>query len=106
MFVALPLKVDAMLPRANLARVEPNRSGPLSRGKGISMCCALSVETIFWCSAFSRELRKSVDQQPHAAAALRCWTATRLSMRKKRKSLPRTNTCARQPRAIDTRLKT
>jgi hypothetical protein len=43
MFVALPRKVDTMLPsaaertlpRANLPRVEPNRSGSLSRGKGI-----------------------------------------------------------------------
>jgi hypothetical protein len=35
MFVALPRKVDTMLPRANLARVEPNWSGSLSRGKGI-----------------------------------------------------------------------
>jgi hypothetical protein len=26
----------------------------------------------------SRELRNSVDQRPHAAAALRCWTRTRL----------------------------
>jgi hypothetical protein len=53
-FVALPPKVDTMLPRAaertlqraNLARVEPNWSGSLSRGKGISVCCALSVETV------------------------------------------------------------
>jgi hypothetical protein len=50
----------------------------LSRGKGISVCCALSVETVLWRSAFSRELRDSVDQQTQAAAALRCWTATRL----------------------------
>jgi hypothetical protein len=78
MFVALPRKVDTMLPRAaeralpraNLAVVEQNWSGTLSRGKGISMCCALSVETVLW-------LRNSVDQQPHAAAALRCWTRTR-----------------------------
>jgi hypothetical protein len=53
MFVALPRKVDTILPRAaertlpraNLARVEPKRSGSLSCGKGISVCCALSVET-------------------------------------------------------------
>ena len=53
-FVALRSKVDTMLPRAaertlphsNLARVEPNRSGSLSRRKGISVCCALSVETV------------------------------------------------------------
>jgi hypothetical protein len=70
MFVALPRKVDSMLPRAaertmpraNLARVEPNRSGSLSRGKGISVCCALSVEKVLC-------VRSSVDQQPHAAAA-------------------------------------
>jgi hypothetical protein len=52
--VAFPRKVDTMLPRANLARVEPNRSGSLSRGKGISVCCVLC------------QLRCScgVDQQP------------------------------------------
>jgi hypothetical protein len=70
MFVALPLKVDTMLPRAKLARVEPNRSGSLSRGKGISVCCALSVETVLC-------VRNSVDQQPHVAAALRYWARTR-----------------------------
>jgi hypothetical protein len=48
--------------RANLARLDPNRSGSLSRGKGISVCCALSVETVLC-------LRDSVHQQPHAAAA-------------------------------------
>jgi hypothetical protein len=55
-FVALPRKVDPMLPRAaertlpraNLARVEPNRNGSLSRDKGISVCCALAVETVLW----------------------------------------------------------
>jgi hypothetical protein len=79
MFVALPRKADAMLPpaaertllRANLARVESNRSGSSSRGKGISLCCALSVETVLW-------RKNSVDQQPLAAAALRCWTRARL----------------------------
>jgi hypothetical protein len=74
MFGALPRKVDTMLPRAaerTLARVEPNRSISLSRGKGISVCCGLSVETVLWRSC-------GVDQQPHAAAALRCWTRTRL----------------------------
>jgi hypothetical protein len=78
MFVALPRKVDTMLlhavertlPRSSLARVEQNWSGTLSRVKGISVCCALSVETISW-------LRNSADQQPHAAAALRCWTRIR-----------------------------
>jgi hypothetical protein len=61
MLVALPRKVDTMLPRAaertlplaNLERVEQNRSGSLSRGKGISACCALSVETALWCSGVS-----------------------------------------------------
>jgi hypothetical protein len=71
MFVALPSKVDTTLPhaaeqilplphaaeqtlpRANLARVEPNRSGSLSRDNGISVCCALSVETVLWCSGVS-----------------------------------------------------
>jgi hypothetical protein len=61
MFVALPHKVDTMLPRAaertvpraNWARVEPNRSGSLSRGKGISVCYALSVETVLWRSGAS-----------------------------------------------------
>jgi hypothetical protein len=79
MFVALPRKAGTKLPRAaertllraNLARVEPNWSGSLSRGKGISVCCALSVDTVLW-------RRNSVDQQSHAAAALRCWTRTRL----------------------------
>jgi hypothetical protein len=64
-FVALPRKVDTMLPRtvertlprANLARVDPNRSGSLSRGKGISVCCALSVETVLC-------LRNSVTRLP------------------------------------------
>jgi hypothetical protein len=78
MFVALPRKVDTILPRANLERVEPNRSGSLSRGKGILVCCALSVETVLWSSTFSRELRDSVDKHPHATAALQCWTGTRL----------------------------
>jgi hypothetical protein len=32
--------------RANLARVEPNRSGSLSSGKVISLCSAHSVETV------------------------------------------------------------
>jgi hypothetical protein len=31
---------------ANLAHVEPNQSGSLPHGKGISVCCALSVETV------------------------------------------------------------
>jgi hypothetical protein len=56
MFVALPRKVDTMLPRAaeqtllraNLARAEPNGSGSSSRCKGISVCCALSIETVLW----------------------------------------------------------
>jgi hypothetical protein len=51
MFVALPRKIDTMLPRANLARVEQNRSGSLSRGKGISVS---SVWISVVCS-FSRE---------------------------------------------------
>jgi hypothetical protein len=88
MFVVLPRKVYTMLPRGILARFEPNRSGSLSLGKRISMCCALSVETVLC-------LRNSVHQQPHAAAALRCWTRTRTS-------LPCTNSWARQPRAMDT----
>jgi hypothetical protein len=81
MFVALPRKFDTMLPRATqrtLPRVDPNRSGSLSRGKGISMCCALSVETVLC-------LRNSVHQRPHAAAALRCWTRTRLLTHKQTK---------------------
>jgi hypothetical protein len=61
MFVALPRKVDTMLPRsaertlprANLAHVEPNWSGSLSRGKEISVCCALSIETVLWRSGVS-----------------------------------------------------
>jgi hypothetical protein len=52
-FVVLPRKVDNMLPRTaegtlprtNLAHAEPYRSGSLSCGKGISVCCARSVET-------------------------------------------------------------
>jgi hypothetical protein len=55
-FVALPRKVDTMLPRAaarTLPRVEPNRSGYLSRGEGISVCRALSVETVLWSSGVS-----------------------------------------------------
>jgi hypothetical protein len=71
MFVALPHKVDTMLLHAaeqtllrmDLVRVEPNWSGSLSRGKGISVGCSLSVETILW-------LRNSVNQQPHVAATL------------------------------------
>jgi hypothetical protein len=56
MFVALPRKVDTMFPRANLTRAEPNRSGSLSRCKGTSVCCALSVETVetaLWSSGVS-----------------------------------------------------
>jgi hypothetical protein len=41
------------LPRATLVRVEPNRSSSLYRGKGISVCSALSVETVFWRSGVS-----------------------------------------------------
>jgi hypothetical protein len=63
MFGALPFKVDSMLPRAaertlpraNVARVEPHRSGSLSRGKGLSVCCALSVEMVLWRSGMSFE---------------------------------------------------
>jgi hypothetical protein len=43
-----------------------------------------------------RELRHSVDQRPRSMI-----TGTRIH---KRTSLPRTNSLARQPRAIDTRL--
>jgi hypothetical protein len=65
MFVALPHKVDTILPReaertlprANLACVEPNRSRSLSHGKGISVFCALSVETVLC-------LRNSVTRLP------------------------------------------
>jgi hypothetical protein len=97
MFVALPRKVDTMLPRAaertlpraNLARIEPNQSG-----RGISMCCAVSVETVLWHSGVPFAAKWRTDQQPHAAAALRCWTRTRLLSINKRKSLPRTNICA------------
>jgi hypothetical protein len=54
MFIALPRKVNTILlraaeqtlPRANLAHVKPNQSGSLSRDKGISVCCSLSVETV------------------------------------------------------------
>jgi hypothetical protein len=51
MFVALPREVDTMLPRAaertllraNLKRVEPDRSGSLSRGKmDFSVLCSFS----------------------------------------------------------------
>jgi hypothetical protein len=60
MFVALPRKVNTTLtraaertlPRANLARVKPNRNGSLSRSKG-TVCCALSVETVVWRSGVS-----------------------------------------------------
>jgi hypothetical protein len=57
MFVALPLKVDTTLPCVFLVFVVFFRSGSLSRGKGISVCCVLSVETVLC-------LRDSVDQQP------------------------------------------
>jgi hypothetical protein len=65
MFVVLPRKVDTIYTRAaertlqrpNLARVEPNRSGSLSRGKGISVCYALSVERVLWCSGISFEAK-------------------------------------------------
>jgi hypothetical protein len=36
-----------------LARLEPNRSSFLSRGEGISVCCALSVETVLLRSGVS-----------------------------------------------------
>jgi hypothetical protein len=42
-----------MLPRANFARVEPSRNGSLSRGKEISVCFALSVDTVLWRSSVS-----------------------------------------------------
>jgi hypothetical protein len=100
-FVALPRKVDTMLPstaewtlpRGNLGRVEPNRSGSLPRGKGISVYCALSAKTVSW-------RRNSVDQQTHAAAALRCWTRTRLLTHKQMKEYCRTRTAARGSRAL------
>jgi hypothetical protein len=63
MFVALPRKVDTMLPRAKLALVEPNRSDPSFRGEGMSVCCALSVETVLWRSGVSFAAKWSVDQQ-------------------------------------------
>jgi hypothetical protein len=93
MFVALPRNVDTMLPRANLARVEPNRSGSLSRGKGISVCCALSVETVLWCSG--------TEEQRRSTAALRCWTRTPLLTHKETKEFA----AHELPRAIDTLLK-
>ncbi|PNF34940.1 hypothetical protein B7P43_G01404 [Cryptotermes secundus] len=51
------------------ARVEPNRISSLSRGKGISVCCALSVETVLrllrnWGTASI----KSRTRLPHFAA--------------------------------------
>jgi hypothetical protein len=71
MIVALPRKVDTMLPlaaertlpRTNLARVEPNRSGTLSRGKGISVCCALSVETVLCLINSHTRLPRAIDTQ-------------------------------------------
>jgi hypothetical protein len=65
-FVALPRAAERTLPRTNLARVEPNRGGSLSRGKGISVCSALSVETVFWRSGVSFAAKWSVDQLPRA----------------------------------------
>jgi hypothetical protein len=53
MFVVLRLQVDTTLPRVNLDRFEPNRSASLSRRKGISVCCALEVETVLWSSRVS-----------------------------------------------------
>jgi hypothetical protein len=41
----------------------------------------VNIKAAAACAVFmviSRELRNGVDQQPHAAAALRCWTRTRL----------------------------
>jgi hypothetical protein len=109
MLVALPRKVDTTLPRAaertlphaNLARVEPNRSGSLSRGKGISVCCALSVETVLRRSGVSFAASINGRTRLPRFDAMHEHGYERIN---KRKSLPRTNSCARQPRAIDTRL--
>jgi hypothetical protein len=52
----LPRAAEQTLPRTNLARVEPNQSGSVSRGKGISVCCTFSVETVLWCcGVFARQ---------------------------------------------------
>jgi hypothetical protein len=95
MLVDLPRKVDTMLSRAaertllcaNLAHVERNRSGSLSRGKGISVCCDLSVETVLCRGTASIN---SHTRLPHCML-----DANTVN---KRTSLVR----ARQPRAIDT----
>jgi hypothetical protein len=97
MFVALPRKVDTMLPRAaertmprpNLACVKPNLCDSLSRGNGISVCCALSVETVLWRSGVS--FAASINSR------------TRLPrFEQTNERVPRTNSCARQPRTIYT----
>jgi hypothetical protein len=48
-----------------LERVEPNVIGSLSRGKGISVCCALSVETVLWRSGVIFAAKWRIDQQSH-----------------------------------------
>jgi hypothetical protein len=100
MFVALPRKVDTMLPcsaertlpRANLARVEPSRSGSLSRGK------ETSIETVLWRSGVfltAQEQRRSTAASGRRASMLDMNTVNKL------KNLPRTNNCAQQQRACD-----
>jgi hypothetical protein len=135
MFVALPRKVDAMLPRANLACVEPYLNDSLSCGKGISLYCALSVETVLCrsgvCIAAKWRIKSvllsysfinlnrycgiqkvlitmtKVYARTHRSTATRGCRASILDMNtvNKRTSLPRTNSCARQSHTIDTQPK-
>jgi hypothetical protein len=97
-FVALPRKVDTMLPRAtertlprtNLARVEPNRSDFCPAAKGFQ-CAVLfkSRRSCVWGTA-SRGCRASMLDTNTV---------------NKRTSLPRTKSCERQPRPVDTQPK-
>jgi hypothetical protein len=69
---------ERTLPLANLALVEPNRSGFfVPRQRGFSVLCSFSWDSLVAFQCFFTA-KWSVDQQPHAAAALRWWIQTRL----------------------------
>jgi hypothetical protein len=88
MLVALSRKVDTMMPRANLTRVEPNRSGSLSRSK-FSVLCSFS-----WDGLVSEEQRPSTAARGCRTSMLDTNTVN------KRTSLPRKNSCGQSIQSL------
>jgi hypothetical protein len=102
MFVALPRKVNTMLPcaaewtlpRANLAHIEPNWSGFfVPRQRDVSVLCSFSSDSLV-----SEEQRRSTAAPGCRPSMLDTNTVN------KRMNFPRMNSCTQQPCAIDTQL--